>query len=93
MAGRKVKNAKRKIETYTHSGKKRSNNPPVVLVTPDTDSDLGKKKTYSYDPNLDPSLQWAGKVEHLSFDVPTVSLHVHERIDPRSIIEAVWVPF
>ena len=59
MAGRKVKNAKRKIETYTHSGKKRSNNPPVVLVTPDTDSDLGKKKTYSYDPNLDPSLQWA----------------------------------
>jgi adenine-specific DNA-methyltransferase len=34
-------------------------------------------------------LQWAGKTEHTSFEVPTVSLHVHERIDPRTIIEAV----
>ena len=32
---------------------------------------------------------WAGKAEHTSFEVPTVSLHVHERIDPRTIIEAV----
>jgi adenine-specific DNA-methyltransferase len=32
---------------------------------------------------------WAGKAEHTSFDVPTVSLHVHERIDPRTIMEAV----
>ncbi len=38
---------------------------------------------------MDPQLQWAGKAEHTSFDVPTVSLHVHERIDPRTIIEAV----
>lgn len=29
------------------------------------------------------------KAEHTSFDVETVSLHVHERIDPRTIIEAV----
>ncbi len=48
-----------------------------------------KKKTYQYDPHLDPQLQWASKAEHTSFDVPTVSLHVHERIDPRRIIEAV----
>ena len=47
------------------------------------------KKTYSYDPHLDPMLQWAGKAERTSFELPTVSLHVHERIDPRSIIEAV----
>jgi len=47
------------------------------------------RKTYAYDPHLDPQLQWAGKTEHTSFEVPTVSLHVHERIDPRSIIEAV----
>jgi hypothetical protein len=32
---------------------------------------------------------WAGKKEPTSFEVPTVSLHVHERIDPRTIIEAV----
>jgi adenine-specific DNA-methyltransferase len=36
-----------------------------------------------------PYLAWAGKAERTSFEVPTVSLHVHERIDPRSILEAV----
>ena len=81
------KNANRDIEPYTHPDKERVNNPPVGLVTPDTDKDAGKK-TYAYDPHLDPQLQWAGKAEHTSFEVPTVSLHVHERIDPRSIIEA-----
>ena len=34
-------------------------------------------------------MQWAGKAEHTAFAVPTVSLHVHERIDPRTVIEAV----
>lgn len=75
------------LEQYTHKGKDRVNNPPVGLVTPDTDKDAGKKM-YSYDPHLDPTLVWAGKAEHTSFEVPTVSLHVHERIDPRRIIEA-----
>lgn len=89
MARRPTTDTKRKIETYTHPGKKRANNPPVGLVTPDTDKDAATQKTYAYDPHLDPALQWAGKSEHTSFDIPTVSLHVHERIDPRSIIEAV----
>jgi adenine-specific DNA-methyltransferase len=81
--------SKRPIESYEHRDKERVNNPPVGLVTPDTDPDAGqKKKTYAYDPHLDPQLVWAGKAEHTSFDVPTVSLHVHERIDPRTIIEA-----
>jgi len=79
---------KKPIEQYDHKGKQRVNNPPVGLVTPGTDRETGKK-TYSYDPHLDPQLVWAGKAEHISFEVPTVSLHVHERIDPRSIIEAV----
>jgi len=87
MATKKGSN-KKPIEQYEHKGKKRVNNPPVGLVTPETDRDT-KKKTYEYDPHLDPQLQWAGKVEHASFEVPTVSLHVHERIDPRTIIEAV----
>ena len=82
------KNAKRDIETYAHTDKERVNNPPVGLVTPDTDKDESKK-TYAHDPHLDPQLQWAGKAEHTSFEVPTVSLHVHERIDPRTIVEAV----
>ncbi len=37
----------------------------------------------------EPYLNWAGKAEHPSFDVTTVSLHVHERIDPLTIIEAL----
>jgi len=89
MARAKTNGNKREIESYDHRNKRRVNNPPVGLVTPDTDPDAGARKAYAYDPHLDPQLQWAGKAEHMSFEVPTVSLHVHERIDPRSIIEAV----
>jgi adenine-specific DNA-methyltransferase len=95
---------KRPIERYEHSDKKRINNPPVGLVTPETDPVAPTHKTYDYippvpsvkprqeldyDPHLDPQLVWAGKKEHSSFEVPTVSLHVHERIDPHTIIDAV----
>ena len=88
MARRTRPQSKRPIESYDHRDKERLNNPPVGLVTPDTDRDAGKK-SYAYDPHLDPQLQWAGKAEHTSFEVPTVSLHVHERIDPLTIVEAV----
>lgn len=37
----------------------------------------------------DPYLDWAGKAEKTSFEVPTVSLHTHEKIDARAIIEQV----
>jgi adenine-specific DNA-methyltransferase len=79
---------KRPVEQYEHKAKQRANNPPVGLVDAKTDLVEGKK-TYAYDPHLDPALQWAGKAERTSFEIPTVSLHVHERIDPRAIIEAV----
>ena len=81
--------SKRPIEQYDHKSKTRINNPPVGLVTEKTDPPVTSRKTYAYDPHLDPQLVWAGKKEHTSFEVPTVSLHVHERIDPRTIIEAV----
>jgi len=78
MAQRKAsKPTKKKIGSYDHKDKKRANNPPVGLVTPATDQDAGKR-TYAYDPHLDPQLDWAGKAEHTSFELPTVSLHVHE---------------
>jgi len=79
---------KKPIEQYDHKDKKRVNNPPVGLVHPENDPDQPAKK-YAYDPGLDPQLVWSGKAERTSFEVPTVSLHVHERIDPRTIIEAV----
>ena len=66
----KAKATKKKpIEQYDHKGKKRVNNPPVGLVTPATDKESGKK-TYAYDPHLDPQLVWAGKTERTSFEVP-----------------------
>ena len=37
-------------------------------------------------------MSWAEKAERNHFEVPTVSLHVHERIDPRTIVEAVRRP-
>jgi len=69
---------KKRIESYSHADKQRVNNPPVGLVTPDTDPVEEPRKTYAYDPHLDPQLVWAGKAERTSFEIPTVSLHVHE---------------
>jgi adenine-specific DNA-methyltransferase len=37
----------------------------------------------------EPYLNWTGKAERTSFEVDTVSLHVHERIDPATILGAV----
>ena len=83
---RRRKKTRKEITNYAHTDEQRVNNPPVGLVTPDTDKDAGKK-SYAYDPHLDPQLVWAGKAERTSFELPTVSLHVHERIDPRTIVE------
>jgi adenine-specific DNA-methyltransferase len=78
----------KEIGQYEHSESERTNNPPVGLVTPETNG-VGKSGAYEYDPDLDPQLVWASKAEHTSFEVDTVSLYVHERIDPKTIIEAV----
>lgn len=82
----KAKKAKESINQYTHEEKKRRNNPPVGLVTPGTDPDQPSKK-YGYDPRLDPQLQWFGKQKSSEFSVDMISLHVHERIDPITILE------
>jgi hypothetical protein len=60
---RQKKPDQRKIDQYNHENEQRANNPPVGLVTPETDPD-GDNKNYSYDPHLDPQLVWAGKAEH-----------------------------
>ena len=114
------------VISYRHQDKRR-NNPPVGLVTPETDPAQPATR-YSWDPHIDPALQfdvgreaierliddalasgdetamrtaledlkrlsdpylnWTGKAERTSFEVDTVSLHVHERIDPASILAA-----
>ncbi|MDP2852777.1 MAG: hypothetical protein Q8O28_00870 [Smithellaceae bacterium] len=79
MARKKSISTEQKLfEQYEHKDKTRLNNPPAGLVDSHTDNGGQKKRTYQYDPHLDPQLQWAGKAEHTSFEVPTVSLHVHE---------------
>jgi len=82
------KTSRKKIEQYEHSSVERLNNPPVGLVTTELDPTWDTKE-YEYDPHLDPQLVWAGKAERTNFEVDTVSLHVHERIDPKTIITAV----
>ncbi len=75
------------VLAYRHADR-RKNNPEVGLVNEASDPEQ-PKTTYSYDPHLDPVLQWTGKAERTSFEVDTVSLHVHERIDAMSILSAV----
>ena len=77
---------KKPIEQYEHKGKTRCNNPPAGIANAEKEEPKAKK--YDYDPHLDPQLWWSGKMGHMSFEVPTVSLHVHERIDPLTIIRA-----
>lgn len=77
----------RDIENYTHDDKKRTNNPPVGMAQHDKAEE--KLKTYQFDPHLDPTLQWAGKAEGMSFEVPTSSIHIHESIKPLNIIARV----
>lgn len=77
----------RDVEAYIHDDKKRTNNPPVGMAQHDKAEE--KVKTYQFDPHLDPTLQWAGKAEGMSFDVPTSSIHIHESIKPHSIIARV----
>jgi len=45
---------KKQIDQYDHKEASRANNPPVGLVTPETDRDAGKK-TYAYNPHIDQS--------------------------------------
>lgn len=99
MAREKGKNGgaghakKRAIDRYEHTGKKRVNNPPVGLVTPQTDPPLPTHKIYdyiqpvpgvkpgkelNYDPHLDPQLAWAGKKEHYEIVWPNVIRIDHE---------------
>lgn len=77
----------RDVEAYTHDDKKRTNNPPVGMAQHDKAEE--KIKTYQFDPHLAPTLQWAGKAEGTSFEVPTSSIHIHESIKPHSIISHV----
>jgi adenine-specific DNA-methyltransferase len=75
------------IGDYRHDAT-RKNNPPAGLIDLDRPPAQPTRK-YSYDPHLDPQLQWSGKAERTSFDVDVVSLHIHERVSTQAIMRAV----
>jgi adenine-specific DNA-methyltransferase len=79
------------IKSYEHRDKSRLNNPPAGVAPT---YEVGERQTtrYAYDPHLDPQLIWSGKAEHTSFEVNLVSLHIHERISTRAILDAVRRP-
>ena len=77
----------RDIDYYDHSGVQRANNPKVGMSRYDKVAEESAK--YSYDPHIDPSLQWAGKKEREEFSVPSSSIHIHEVIKPLKLIKNV----
>jgi adenine-specific DNA-methyltransferase len=76
-----------RVGDYRHGDASRTNIPEAGLATQDTVPVEPRK--YSYDPHLDPQLVWAGKAEHTSFEVDTVSLHIHERVSTAAVLRAV----
>jgi adenine-specific DNA-methyltransferase len=88
VKGRKRKDsADENVEAYRHETETRKNVVPVGLASYDTSKH--KPKKYVYDPHLDPQLVWTGKAENTSFEVPTLSLNIHERIASEAIIRSI----
>jgi adenine-specific DNA-methyltransferase len=79
------------VEDFRHTNARRKNNP-TAGDAPTYEVRERQTRTYAYDPHLDPQLVWAGKAEHTSFEVEVVSLHIHERISTRAILDAVRRP-
>ncbi len=76
-----------RVDDYRHEGASRLNLPEAGIAT--QDRSIAEPHRYEYDPHLDPQLVWAGKAEHTSFEVDTVSLHIHERVSTEAIMRAV----
>jgi len=81
----------REVKDFRHEEARRKNNPPAGIA-PTYEVRERRTTRYAYDPHLDPQLVWAGKAEHTSFEVDVVSLHIHERISSRAILEAIKKP-
>ena len=89
--GRNTKRSGNGVNDFRHSQAQRKNNPPAGIASV-YEKPQHKPQPYKFDPHLDPQLVWAGKAEHTSFEVEVVSLHIHERISTRAILDAVRRP-
>jgi adenine-specific DNA-methyltransferase len=75
------------VADYRYKDEKRKNIPDAGLAIYNYKPQEPVK--YSYDPHLDPQLIWTGKSERPSFEVETVSLHIHERVSTQAILKSV----
>ncbi len=73
-----------KIGTYLHKDKSRKNNSKAALAAYDKADDT--VKTYSFDPQLTPTLDWVVEKEHLSFEVNKLVIMNSTMIHTRSKI-------
>ena len=74
-------------ETYDHKEAESLLRPEIGLQAQFKQKKAAVK--YQYDPALDPQLQWAGKAERTSFEVPTLPLFIHERLSTKAILETL----
>ncbi len=80
---------------YLHDEAKRLNNPEAGNIDR-VPKVAERKKVYNWDPREAPQLVWSGKAglkmaevkEEMSFEVPLVTLHIHERVAPEAILRA-----
>src|SRR5438094_3762668 len=86
----KSKPAPVSVDAHKHVADKRSNIPTRETAAFAADDGIGKA-VYHRDRSLDPQLVWKGKDEQDAkpLEVPTVPIHVQEKIHPQAIIEAV----
>jgi adenine-specific DNA-methyltransferase len=78
--------ARKPIDTIEHSAESRPNNPPAGLAAEVPVPKVTTRRT-EFDPNRDPQLQWAGKKARGVLEVSVVPLHVHELVEPHTIID------
>jgi adenine-specific DNA-methyltransferase len=62
------------INAYTYSEYDRANISPAGMAQ--YDKVASPEAKYEYDTHIDPSLQWAGKKEGTSFEVPLTSIYI-----------------
>lgn len=75
------------INAYTHPEADRPNILPSELAIHEHIPD--DVHSYTFDPNMSPALEWAGKSEGTSFEVPVQSIHQYEKITPHRVIAPV----
>lgn len=89
MGGKRKKQASLSngVEDFRHKEARRKNNPPAGIA-PTYEVRERQARTYTYDPHLDPQLQWAGKVQMIYVDPPygiKYSSNFQPRVDRRDV--------